>query len=183
MRRLSLRVMIVVALSASAAAACTKADDWRPHQDADGRYRVSFPGKPQETKQSAPSPIGQLDFVIALLDEPGKRRAFTAFAMEYKLPPGTPFDVERGLDGGRDQMLANMGVTMDGERRIELAGVKGREVRYRGKAPNGETMSGIARIWAREAPPTVYQANALFLGATPDEKVALRFLDSYEILK
>jgi hypothetical protein len=153
---------------------------WLDYAGENNQFTCQFPGKPEVTEQQTPSDLGVMKFKMAMLDESGtKQRAFSAFASTMPIPKGTAFDIKAALDGARDQMLQAMGMKLISETAIELAGAKGHEIRYGGEI-SGLKASGIVRNWVRGTPPTLYQANAMFLGTT-DEAAAMKFLDSYKI--
>ena len=141
---------------------------------------VRFPGKPEETKQVAETPMGPVDFTMAI--HASSTRAFMAGATVYKLPEGASFDVPKALDGARDKMLADINGKVTSEKTIELDGFKGREVSFEAPGPMGATIRGTARLFAGSDPPGAYMASAFRMTDAPDPDAA-PFLDSMHLGK
>jgi hypothetical protein len=141
---------------------------------------AKFPRTPQQTDNEAPSPIGTVKFTMATHAE--QTRAFMAGGLIYTLPEGTSFDVEKALDGARDQMLANINAKATSEKKIALDGFDGREIAFEAPGPGGATIRGVTRVFAGDRPPAAYVASAFRLteGDDPD---AVVFLDSVHINK
>jgi hypothetical protein len=138
---------------------------------------VRFPQKPVENEQSTDSAIGKVHFTLAMHD--GGDKGYMATAAIYDVPKGTPFDLEGALDGGRDEMLKNIGARPLSEKKISLDGFQGRELTFVGEV-QGRTLHGTARLFASDSPPSAYIASAFRLSESADPD-AQRFLDSMHL--
>src|ERR1700760_2311495 len=84
---------------------------------------VRFPGQPVESDQETPSRVGVIHAKGASLED--ERRAHAATAIVY--PIGGTLDVEKMLDGARDQAVNNVHGKVVSERAIKIDGFPGRE--------------------------------------------------------
>jgi hypothetical protein len=141
---------------------------------------VRFPGTPEQSEQTADTPLGPITFTMAI--HAGSTRAFMAGATVYKLPEGASFDVPKALDGARDKMLADIKAKATSEKAIELDGFSGREVSFEAPGPQGKTIRGTARLFAGSDPPGAYMASAFRMTDAPDPD-AVPFLDSIHLGK
>jgi hypothetical protein len=141
---------------------------------------VRFPGPPNESEQTAPSPVGDVHFRMALYSDP--QRALFAAAVTYPLGKDVKFDVKKALDGARDQMVTNVKGRITSEKSIALDGFSGREVRFEATGPQNQSIHAIARLFASARPPRAYIISAMRLTDQPDPD-AKKFLDSVHIGK
>ena len=160
--------------------AFAQAPGWVLYTHPEKLMSARFPGKPTESDQEAPSPIGVIRFKMAMFADAS--RAFLAGAIAYPVPKDTKFDTNKALDGARDQMVANIKGKVTSEKPLKLDGLEGREVVFEAPGPNNTTIHGIARIFAAAKPPSAFMAGAMRMTDTPDPD-AQKFLDSIHLGK
>jgi hypothetical protein len=166
-------LLLVIALSPAFA----QVPAWVLYTHPDKLISVRFPAKPTQSEQEAPSPVGNIHFKMATLSD--DNRAFVVTAVVY--PIKSKFDVKAGLDGARDQMLANISGKVISEKPIKLDGFEGREVQYEANVQN-KSIRGVARLFASAKPPSAFMAGAMQLNGKPDPD-AQKFLDSIHLGK
>jgi hypothetical protein len=157
--------------------AFAEAPAWVLYTHPDKLMSVRFPGEPKETDQDAPSPVGNIHFKLAMFTD--NERAYIATAVIY--PVKTKFDIQAALNGGRDQMLANIHGKATSEKPIKLDGFVGREVIF--EATTGaQKIRGVARMFASAKPPSAFVASAMRLTDKPDPD-SQKFLASIHLGK
>ncbi|MBO9999658.1 MAG: hypothetical protein J7641_11745 [Cyanobacteria bacterium SID2] len=105
-------------------------EGWYTYEPDSGLYSVQFPGEPQEQTQNIPVE-GQettIELPLAIYEDSGNRRAYMSGANLIPIPEGATFDVEKGLDGGRDSAVENTNSTIESEEKIEVSGLPGRSI-------------------------------------------------------
>lgn len=179
--RASARIWIglIVVLALALEPAFAQAPSWVLYTHPDKLMSVRFPAKPTESDEETPSAIGTLKVKLAMYTE--SNRTFFATAVVY--PIKTQFDIQKALDGGRDQALANIKGKATSEKPIKLDGYVGREVVFEATdAASGRHFRGVMRMFASARPPSVFMASALRLSDQPDPD-AKKFLDSMHLGK
>ena len=179
--RASARIWIglIVVLALALDPAFAQAPSWVLYTHPDKLMSLRFPVKPTESDQETPSAIGNIKFKLAMYTEPD--RTYVATAVVY--PIKTQFDVQKALDGGRDQALANIKGKATSEKPIKLDGYAGREVVFEATdATSRRPVHGVVRMFASAKPPSVFMASALRTSDKPDPD-AKKFLDSMHLGK
>jgi hypothetical protein len=157
--------------------AFAQAPGWVLYTHPDKLMSVWFPKEPKESEQDAPSPVGNIHFKLAVYAN--DERAYIATAVIY--PVKTKFDIQAALDGGRNQMLANINGKAVSEKPIKLDGFVGREVIF--EATTGaQKIHGVARMFASAKPPSAFIASAMRLTDKPDPD-SKKFLASIHLGK
>lgn len=102
--------------------------DWVTYSPSSGLYEVKFPGEPTEQSQTVPVQDQEIELSLALYEDNSAGRAYMSGANPIPLPEGATFDVERGLDGGRDNAAASTNSTVESEEKITVSGLPARSI-------------------------------------------------------
>ncbi len=153
---------------------------WVPYSGDDGSYTLEFPAKPTEQVQQIDTAVGPMKATMAMHIEEAAKRAYFSMGGQYTLPKGVPFDVEKGLDGGRDGMVNAIGGKVLKEDKIEIDGRPAREFSLSGSKPGIGDFTGMARIAYDAKTTRVFQAIVISTEPTTFPEVR-RFLDSLHI--
>lgn len=149
--------------------------NWYNYTAQDGSYRVNFPGQPQQDNQSVDTQIGKIQFVQALYEDKTQQQLYYAANAKYPVDP-SKYDVEKGLDGARDNAAKGGNFTIANEEKINLNGLPGREVTMRGQ--QGELK---ARYFIDPKGPILYQVFVLAPDGSLQPSETQAFLDSLAI--
>lgn len=155
-----------------------QAPGWVLYTHPDKLMSVRFPGKPKEIEKDAPSSVGDLHFKGALFED--AERGYFATAVVYAVEG--KFDIQKALDGGRDQALANVHGKAISEKPLRLDGFQGREMQFEGTIANDRRIRGVARFFVSASPPSSFIVIALRYPGKPDPD-SQRFLDSLHLGK
>jgi len=172
------RFLVLLSLALLLSPALADAPTWELYTHPEKLMSVRFPGKPTESEQEAPSPIGTIRFKMAMLVS--GESAYIATAVLY--PVKGKFDVKGALDGARNQMLANIKGHVVAEKSVKLDGMQGRDLQFEAPGPNDATLRGVARIFASAKPPSAYIASAMQMTGKPDPD-AKKFLSTFHVGK
>jgi hypothetical protein len=143
--------------------------EFKKFEPAGGKFSVLIPGTPKETRQNAPSQVGQLSITMYVSELPGNR-GFTVGITD--LPKGSSFDYIGGINGA----AAKVKGTVTASNEITMDGKAGREGFI--KAPNGLTV----RMQMCAVGERVYQLQAVGNDAFVKSDDAKKFFDSFKIL-
>ncbi|USR90025.1 hypothetical protein NEA10_14340 [Phormidium yuhuli AB48] len=103
--------------------------DWFTYEPPDGRYEIKFPNEPLEQNQSIPvSETEEIELSLAIYEDTSQGRAYMSGANPIPLPEGASFDVDQGLDGGRDNAAASTNSEVESEESINVEGLPGRAI-------------------------------------------------------
>ncbi len=153
-------------------------EDWVTYESSDGRYEIKFPQEPLEQNQTAVvSENQQIELSLAIYESQG--RAYMSGANPIPLPEGASFDVEQGLDGGRDNAAASTNSEIESEDTINIEGLPARSIVMRN--PDGVRFKLMMIADAEEA--VLYQ---LLVGAEDgniDFPEANTFFESFKITR
>jgi len=153
---------------------------WHSYTGDGQSYTIEFPEKPTEQVQNIDTAVGPMQATMAMHIEEATKRAYFAMGGQYSLPKGVPFDVEKGLDGGRDGMVNAIGGTVGKEDKIEIDGRPAREFTLKGSKAGIGDFTGVARIAYDAKTTRVFQAIVISTEPTTFPEVR-RFLDSMHI--
>ncbi|HLO50747.1 MAG TPA: hypothetical protein VK211_20195, partial [Kamptonema sp.] len=128
--------------------------DWYDYTARDRSYRVKFPGQPSEEDLSVNSAIGTLKAVLVLYRDLERQRFYGTMSYKYPVNPDI-YDVEKGLDGARDQAARNSNSTILREIKLSINGIPGREMTMQ-NTKTGETT--LTRTFMNPKGPTIYLA-------------------------
>ncbi|MFO0797153.1 MAG: hypothetical protein U0804_06715 [Gemmataceae bacterium] len=168
------RAALVVLLSAAVVAAQPDAGvDVSP---SGGRFKVRFPGKPEERTLKAKTPLGELTVYSATFATPDGS-VYVVSHVDYPATAAGPAEHPRLLDGARDGLKGK-----DGKLVSETAvahgpdKVGGREV----VVDKGKVQLRY-RLLMRDT--RLYQVGAVGAGGFVTGRAASDFLDSFELVK
>ncbi|WP_159783985.1 hypothetical protein [Sodalinema gerasimenkoae] len=103
--------------------------EWFTYEPPDGRYEIKFPNEPLEQNQSIPvNETEEIQLSLAIYEDTNQGRAYMSGANPIPLPEGASFDVEQGLDGGRDNAAASTNSDVESEESINIEGLPGRTI-------------------------------------------------------
>ena len=109
---------------------------------------------------------------------------YMATAVTYSIKG--PFDVQKALDGSRDQSLANVHGTVTSEKPIKLDGYAGREISFSATGTQQEyqrnPIHGVMRVFAGAHPPAAFMAMVAWKAEKPEADVQ-KFLTSVHLGK
>jgi hypothetical protein len=132
---------------------------WKPFTDKEGAFSVKFPGDPTSQTSKVPTAVGDMELTMYMAQE--GQAVFMAAGSPINLPAGTTFDVDKGLQGARDNAMKNMNAVVTAEKDVEISGLKGKELEFTVEA-QGKTARGVARFAVRGEPKVgLFQALAL----------------------
>lgn len=157
-------------------------DDWQAYTEKNGRYKIKFPGKPIENNQQQQTAQGQtVEITTAIYEDEPNKRVYVSSVNEMPLPEGTSFDVEKGLDGGRDGATRSTNSTVVSEEQITYDGLPGRSIVM--STPDGAKIKMNMLINAQEDKAMFYQVWVAAQDGNMDFPEADAFLDSLEIAR
>ncbi len=149
---------------------------WMAFSSKDDRFEARFPVAPKKDTFQAPNPLGGTIPNVMYMAEQGKQ-ALGVNVMTLPEPTLSQFDVDGGLDGGRDGMINNIGGTIVSEQHIDFAGHPARAIEA--KANNaGVAMRIEARLFF--VSPRMYQLIAVSEASAPSP--AKQFFESFSLL-
>ncbi len=154
------------------------ANNWYNYKAKDGSYTIYFPAKPQEKNLSVNTPLGKLNTLFVFYEYPEEKRIFYISHVKYPVEP-SQYNVETGLDGGRDEAAKNSNSIIISEKRISYKGFPGREIIFQSKErPNLRT---LARIYIDPNGPILYSLQVIAEDGNLDFPEAKAFLDSFVV--
>ncbi|MGD2183991.1 hypothetical protein [Lusitaniella coriacea] len=157
-------------------------DDWQAYTEKNGRYQIKFPEKPIENNQQQQTPQGQtVEITTAIYEDEPNKRVYVSSVNEMPLPEGATFDVEKGLDGGRDGATRSTNSTVVSEEKIDYDGLPGRSIVM--STPEGAKIKMNMLINAKEEKALFYQVWVAAQDGNIDFPEAQAFLDSLEIAR
>ena len=170
MRRAAL---LLVLLSAVAAQAQPTSVDLSP---TGGRFKVRFPGKPEEKSQKAKTPLGELTVYTATFAT-SDGGVYLVSHVDYPPPAGAPAEHETLLNGAREGLKGKDGKVVS-EAPVPHAPDKtaGREL----VIDKGKVQLRY-RIFIRDG--RLFQVGTVGTGGFVSGKAATEFLDSFELVK
>lgn len=152
-------------------------DTWMQFSSADDGFEVRFPVAPKKSSMDTPNPLGGTIPANIYMAEQGNL-ALGVTAMTIPASALENFDVEGGLDGGRDGMLNNIGATIVSEKQLKFAGQAARAIEA--KASSGDLDVRIeARLFF--ASPRLYQL--IVVSEQSAESPAERFFGSFALVE
>jgi hypothetical protein len=151
--------------------------NWYSYKSTDGSYSVDFPAQPQEQKRSVDSAGKKIDFTLVNYPDQANKRFYAAAVSNVPLPPGAKFDVEKGLDGARDNAVKSANAKLIKEEKITLNGYEGRELTMQGQG----TLVAKQRMFADPKNFKLYQAILVAEDGKVDFPEAKQFFDSFQI--
>ncbi len=166
-------VVILMILAAAAAHAQPAGVDVSPKG---GRFKVRFPGKPEEKSQKAKTPLGELTVYTATFATPDGG-VYLISHVDYPANAARPEDHATLLDGARDGLKGKDGkVVAEGPVPHTADKPGGREVVIdRGK------VQLRYRLFIKDT--RLYQVGTVGAGAFVTGKDASAFLESFELVK
>jgi hypothetical protein len=166
-------VGLLVLLTVAAAEAQPEGVDVSPKG---GRFKVRFPGKPEEKSQKAKTPLGELTVYTATFAT-AEGSVYVVSHVDYPGPAATAAEQETLLSGARDGLKGKDGkVVTDVPVANAPERAAGREVVIdRGK------VQLRYRIFVREG--RLFQVGTVGAGGFVTGKAATEFLDSFELVK
>ncbi|KPQ39871.1 MAG: Mucin-like glycoprotein [Phormidium sp. OSCR] len=158
----------------------TNTGDWFTYEPPDGRYQIKFPQEPLEQNETiSVSENQEIELSLAIYEDGSQGRAYMSGANPIPLPEGESFDVEQGLDGGRDNAAASTNSEIESEETISIEGLPARSIIMRN--PEGIRFKLMMIADAEDA--VLYQ---LLVGAQDgdiDFPEAETFFDSFKITR
>jgi hypothetical protein len=148
-------------------------EKWQNFSPAGGRFSISVPAQPIQTKQMVNTAAGQLETHIYQVDQ--KIIAYTTMYVDYPASVVEQLEPQTMFNNARDNMLKSQKGQLQGERDVALGNYPGRELKV--KFPNG--IFAIARMYLVER--RLYQT---IVTAKPGLETAAsinRFLDSMKL--
>jgi hypothetical protein len=141
-----------------------------------GRFKVRFPGKPEEKSQKAKTPLGELTVYTATFAT-AEGGVYLVSHVDYPAPAGAPVEHETLLNGARDGLKGKDGKVVT-EAPVPHAPDKaaGREV----VIDKGKVQLRY-RLFVRDN--RLYQVGTVGTGGFVTGKAATEFLDSFELVK
>jgi hypothetical protein len=141
-----------------------------------GRFKVRFPGKPEEKSLKAKTPLGELTVYTATYATPDGG-VYLVSHVDYPPPAGTAAEHATLLDGARDGLKGKDGkLVSEGPVPHAPDRAAGREVVIdRGK------VQLRYRIFIRDG--RLFQVGTVGTGGFVTGKAATEFLDSFELVK
>jgi hypothetical protein len=116
---------------------------WVEHVDAEGKFRISFPGRPSTQNQTVNA--GGVQQTLRVTQLQAGVEVFVANAVA--IPAGENADPERLLDAAEQQAGAQMqGATVASKQPVTHAGVSGRELVISIQSPAG-VLTGVVRLF------------------------------------
>lgn len=153
---------------------------WREFTSTDGGYSISMPGNPIEQTQSVDTAAGSVDLHSVSLDD----RTGTYIAMYSDFPANVvqQSDPQALLDASRDGAVANSKGQLINDRKISTDQFPGREIQVSVPADIGQSASLIVdRYYLVDQ--RLYQTMVIMQNAQAPSNDALKFLDSFKLLK
>jgi hypothetical protein len=151
--------------------------EWKEFVSKEGGFSVVMPGTPTSGTQVAKTPIGAVTVHLFAAEVKNQGRAYLVTYNDVPELAGQPVDVEKGLDGSRDGILANMpGSKLLEEKKISLDGFPGRELTI--EVPG----KGTARWRVYMVKPRLYQVVAFGPKDITGLAEADKFFDSFKPL-
>ncbi len=164
---------LLVLLATAAAQAQPEGVDVSPKG---GRFKVRFPGKPEEKSQKAKTPLGELTVYTATFAT-ADGNVYLVSHVDYPAAAGTPAEHETLLNGARDGLKGKNGkVVADGPVTNLPDKAAGREV----VIDQGKVQLRY-RILIRDG--RLFQVGAVGTGGFVTGKAATAFLDSFDLVK
>jgi hypothetical protein len=154
---------------------------WRTYTSVNGGFQFLAPGDVKDGKESIDTAVGKLVMYTHQSSAAPARLFCMAAHAEYPASIMIDFDVTKGLDGARDQAMANMKAKLLGEKKINLAGHQGRHLAFEFQTPDKQTIHGYARIYF--VGNKLVQQIVFFVGKDDLQSKAMKFLDSLKLVR
>jgi hypothetical protein len=174
---ISLPLVVLGLLSLTACNPSSNTGNWYSYKSADSSYSIDFPVKPEEQKRSVDAAGQKIEFTFVNYSDATNKRFYATAVSNIPLPPGTKFDVDRGLDGARDNAAKTPKATISKETKINLNGYQGREITLKGQ----NTLVARQRMFADPKNLRLYQAILVAEDGNVDFPEGQKFFDSFEI--
>ncbi|PSB01811.1 hypothetical protein [Merismopedia glauca] len=151
--------------------------NWYSYKSEDSSYSADFPAKPQEQKRTVNSAGKEINFILVNYPDQANKRFYATAVSNVPLPPGTKFDVEKGLDGARDNAARSANAKITKETKIKLNGYEGRELIMQGQG----TLVAKQRMFADPKNFKLYQAILVAEDGNVEFPEGQKFFDSFQI--
>ena len=149
-------------------------DTWMLLTAQEHGFEARFPVAPKKEDMTVPSPVGTMPAVMYMAEQANDVVGVTVLSVPEAMLGG--FDVNGGLDGGRDGMINNIGGTIVSEKQVKFLGHDAREIVAKASA-EGITMKVEARLfWVS---PRMYQLIAVSVDgaqSTPADRFFANFV-------
>jgi hypothetical protein len=146
---------------------CRESTELRKFESVGGRFSAMMPGRPKETMQTSPSPVGPIYVTLFASDLPEKR-ALVVSVTEF--PAGRNMDHEVALKGA----AANVRGTIESQKGVTVDGRNGLE----GLIKISDDIFVRTRIFTLDN--RLYQLEALGPEAFVKSETATKFYDSFK---
>ncbi len=143
---------------------------WRAFASPAGGFEVLLPGPPREESKMVASSV---EMHVVEVEQDRGRVVYAVAYTDFAAPPATN-NPEKMLDRAREALLFASGGSLVFERRLELHGVLGREVRVESAG-----RLTVARLYAVRG--RLVEASVVMPEASFSEEDAAHFLDSLRL--
>jgi hypothetical protein len=148
-------------------------EQWQNFSPAGGRFSISVPAQPIQSKQVVNTAAGQLETQIYQVDR--KIIAYTMMYVDYPASVVEQLEPQTMFNNARDYMLKSQNGQLLGERNVALGDYPGRELKV--KFPNG--ILAIARMYLVKG--RLYQTIVTAKPGLDTTANVNRFLDSMKL--
>ncbi len=157
---------------------------WITFTAPDSSFTVRLPEEPEVQNETVPTEAGDLEMAMYLTESDDRmvmlsHNGFPASVAEL-IAAGDDTFVQGLLDGGRDGAVSNVGVALQDEKQITVAGFPGREFTFSvdsSAARTGEAMTGFARVILTKD--RLYQLISLTTADETNPAAVQAFFDSF----
>jgi len=150
-----------------AAALPARAADWKPYSSGAGRFTVTVPGTPKQSKASIDTALGKVDLIQFIVTEEGG-----VYMVAYCDYPAIMSLNDETLASTAGGIMKSFGGTTQEEQKIALAGHPGRFVRGQ-----SAQFSVVAKVFWMQ--PRLYQLITVMPRNKPHSEGVDRFLGSF----
>ena len=156
-------------------------EGWATQTSKDGGYSVMAPALGEPQFSSTGTPAGPAKTATVMHMKEGYMGALMVMYMDMPVKEGTPLDIERGLEDGRDRAVGAYNGKLTLDERIEIDGYPGREFEFDATMPGLGDVHMIMRGAFRGT--RVYMVGAVAKkGDSVHEKKGEAFVHSFKIL-
>lgn len=141
----------------------------------EGKFKINFPGTPQQTQESIPTDVGKIE-MVSFMYEKSVTEAYMVAYSDYPSEMVKASDTKTMLNDAKNGFLGELGLTVDKEEEITIDGFKG--ISFKAKGGTYYTVFKDVLVNNR-----LYQFGILKDGSYPSEEAIKSFIDSFELVK
>ncbi len=130
----------------SACGTTASAADWSETTSKAGKFKVSFPGKPQTMKRTLSTAVGKIDLHMFILPTMGNRAVYAVMYNDYPAIVTQTADPNTVLERALNGAVKSKNGTITKKANIKIDGFPGKDVTFEGSS-GGKKLTGFIRVY------------------------------------